>query len=169
MPTIKPCKRCTLPFTDTSLTANKKYCDTCKHTLRKEKWTIANRNKQNTRPHPHKIQCQICKLFYRKVISHVWQRHNMTGREYKEMIGVDQNKGLIHEDHRNLLHDHALKNKELVIDVNLLRKGVSTRYKKGTPNIGKYKRSAQTLARLKKNRFTIHKNKQKQGANSPKK
>ena len=82
----------------------------------------------------------------------------MTGREYKEMIGVDLIRGLIREDHRTLLHDHALKNKHVVIDENLLHKGKSTRYRKGMKNLGRYVRSPQTMARLRANTFAMNKN-----------
>lgn len=94
-----------------------------------------------------KIQCPYCKKYYRKVASHAWQVHNVYNRELKAELGLDVRKGLIPEADKEVLRKHVKYNYNVVVGENLLKKGIKTRVKKG--EYIKYKRSPETLARLK--------------------
>jgi len=92
------------------------------------------------------IQCQICKKWFRQVGTHVFLTHGITAREYREAYGFDVKKGQLPEDYKELKHNQAIENG---MDVRLQKTGIKTRFKKGQKGLGKYKRSAQTMARLK--------------------
>lgn len=93
-----------------------------------------------------KIKCLICGKSFTRVCSHVWQVHGMSAREYKEEFGLDRTKGIIPESLRSTMSEYAKFHK---MGEQLKKVGVSTRFKKGDPTIGKYKRSNQTLEKLK--------------------
>lgn len=101
-------------------------------------------------PDKDKLQCLICKNYYKRVCSHVRQRHGMNAREYKKEFGLDNKKGLMTEQARETMKKHTEKNRKIVIDRNLLIGGVKTRYKKGDNGIGTYERSSQSKKRLSK-------------------
>lgn len=116
------------------------------------KWDKANHAKYN-QYEPDKIKCPLCTLpaYYRKLASHTTQRHQTDARELKRIMGLDNKKGIVHPETRAILRAHALKNKSKVIDQNLLRNGKQSRFK---PNHKiNYKRSPQTMARLKQQSF----------------
>lgn len=88
--------------------------------------------------------CLICNKFFVKPMTHCWQAHGIYAREYKEMFGLDVSKGIIPHTHKELLRKNALKNG---MGERLEKSGESTRFKKGHKI--NYKRSKQTLDRLK--------------------
>ena len=96
-----------------------------------------------------KIQCFICKGWYKKICSHTTQRHNLDAKAYKKLMGKDNKKGLICEKSKELARQRNKENFDIVVKENLLKKGAETRFKEGH-KLGKYKRSPQTLERLKK-------------------
>jgi len=96
-----------------------------------------------------KIQCLICLHWYWKPMAHVWQRHKISAREYKEEYNLEVTKGIVPDWHRKILSKNALDNK---MDEQLMRVGMNTRLKKGH-SIGKYERSPITIAKLQKNRM----------------
>lgn len=81
-------------------------------------------------------------------MSHAWQRHSVLAREYKDTFGIEQGKGLIDSEQREILREHVKQNADIVIKKNLVNKGRMTRFKKGDSEIGRYKRSAETLEKL---------------------
>ena len=108
--------------------------------------------------HPHygeiiktpdgKIVCHICGNAYTKLGSHVFQKHNMTSREYKEMFGLEVGRGLITEEHRQHLKSQVMRNYDKVVADNLIKGGAGTRYKVGGAGRPKSKLSEQTLRKL---------------------
>lgn len=96
-------------------------------------------------PSDEKVQCLICNRWYTQLLSHVWQIHGTSGREYKNEYGFDVKKGLIKEPYRKVKRETqdpiTLKN---------LKKGAKYRFIKKDTRAGRYKRSKQTLERLKK-------------------
>lgn len=91
-----------------------------------------------------KIQCKICKKYYRQLGSHIYQTHEMTAQDYKVLYGLDVSKGLLTDDLKEL---KARKAKENNTYKNL-EKGAKYRFaKKHKIN---YVRSSETMERLKK-------------------
>jgi hypothetical protein len=76
--------------------------------------------------------------------------HGMDEREYKRIAGLDHKKGLIPETLKEIKARHVFENKTYT---NLVS-GKSTRFVKNDPRAGRYKRSPQTMNRLKKRLFS---------------
>jgi hypothetical protein len=109
------------------------------------KWQLDKYDKIASVPDPeHKCQCLICGKWYVQVGSHVYLRHGMTGREYREKFELEVKRGILPEWYRKLKGDQALDNETYLN----LEKGMKYRFKKGQKGIGKYKRSPVTLERL---------------------
>lgn len=131
----KPCKECGGPV-DRSLRGanNKKFCsDKCrgKDTWRRVREVqIAKWREERGKYAEGKIQCRLCEKWYVKVASHAFLTHHLTEEQYKEYFDLPLSKGIITEEHRLLLREHALENG---MDEQLKRVGVRTRYKKGDP------------------------------------
>ncbi len=105
------------------------------------------RDKEAEKPSDLKIQCQICGRWYRQVGSHIVQRHKMLAREYREKYGFDVKKGQLPDDLRALYGKQALENGTVK---NVIEGGKKYRFKKKQKGIGIYKRSEQTMKRLKR-------------------
>lgn len=116
-----------------------------KHSKMQVQWERNKRDKEASIPSKNKLQCQICGKWYTQVGSHVVQVHNMTAREYKEQYGFDVKKGQLPEDYRKLKKQRVFENKT----VENLKEGEKYRFKKNQKGIGTYKRSEETLERLK--------------------
>lgn len=94
------------------------------------------------------IKCLICGKQFRKPLAHAWQKHGMSAREYKEHFSLDVKKGIIPPEDREKLANNTRENGT----IKNLQQGAKFRFAKGhTIN---YKRSEQTLARL-KNHFEM--------------
>lgn len=94
---------------------------------------------------PGKIQCLECGGWYHVPLRHVRQTHRMTGLEYKIKHGLDKKRGLMSDITRKVMHDHAFKTGTIE---KLKKAGKKHWFKKGDKQIGRYKRSAQTMKRL---------------------
>jgi len=152
---MKKCTKCQANITSPPHANNVKYCTACRgqayrYTEYRTAWQVSKRAKQATMPQADKMQCYMCNLYYKKVISHAWQVHGVHEREYKDALGLDHQKGLIPEEAKEVLRKHIKDNYAVVVAKNLLKDGVKTRYKPQDKRAGKYKRSEQTLKRLKK-------------------
>jgi len=129
-----PCLHCEGPVARGPRDNNKKFCSVrCRNKalwqrVGKER-TIASRAKWGAYAEG-KIQCKLCDRWYVKPMAHVWQQHNMTEQEYKEYFDLPLSKGIIPEEHRQLLSRLALEND---MDKQLMRAGRRTRYIKGDP------------------------------------
>jgi len=107
-------------------------------------WQRNNRQKLLLKKYKHLIQCLICKKWYRQVGSHIVQTHNCTAREYREDYGFDRKRGQLSDDLRELKAKHVFQNKT----VKNLKQGIKYWFKKGDTTLGVYKRSQQTMERL---------------------
>ena len=157
---MKLCTKCQAPIIRSPRANNVKYCTACRveayrYTEYRTAWQATERARQATSPQADKIQCYICKLYYKKPISHAWQVHGVHEREYKEALGLDHKKGIIKEEAKEVLREHIKDNYAVVVTKNLLKGGAKTRYKPQDPRAGKYKRSQQTMDRLIHNN-TLH-------------
>jgi hypothetical protein len=92
-----------------------------------------------------KEQCVICDGWYWGVCYHATQRHGISEREYKKMIGADLGKGRLPAETKEKKKQHVFENGT----VENLKKGAKYRYQKGQKGVGVYERSPETLARLK--------------------
>ena len=95
----------------------------------------------------NKCQCLICGRWYVQVCSHVYLRHGMTGREYREHFDLEVKKGVVPDWYRKQKGDQALDNQTYLN----LRAGAKFRFKKGDKRAGDYKRSPITIAKLREN------------------
>jgi hypothetical protein len=144
------CKFCEKDFIRNTKANNKQFCSAfCREESYKEK------KKQSTRKYidkkvggfvQGKIKCLECGLYYHKVLTHVIQRHEMTGEEYRERHGLYHSKSLVSEDVKEIHRQIAFNNPE-VIEINLLKKGKKTRFTKG--KVYQYKRRPQHIQELK--------------------
>lgn len=93
-----------------------------------------------------KIQCKICGSWYWQLGSHVVQRHDITARDYRIKFGFDYKTGkeTTAKHLRELYKKQALENGTY----KNLRKGICFRFIKGDERAGRYKRSKQTMERL---------------------
>lgn len=92
--------------------------------------------------------CEICGKAYRRVISHVRQKHEMNEREYKKMFGFDLKKGICSKDSAELSRERVLNNADICINQNLLTGGKTHRFKKGSKGRTKEQVSEQTRIML---------------------
>lgn len=129
---------------------SQKYCSLrCRNKTylpRISKWHLAQYDKEASKPDPRKIQCLICKKWYRKVGSHIKERHGMTARTYREKFDLEVKRGILTEYEREPLREHVMSNGTL----KNLYKGRKYWFKKGSKTAGRYKRSHITMMRLKK-------------------
>lgn len=95
--------------------------------------------------------CEICGKSFKRVLSHVRQKHDMNEKEYKKMFGFDMTKGICSRESSFLSREKAYKNFNKVIVENLIKKGIKTRFKKGSKGRTKDKISEQTRIRLSRN------------------
>ena len=153
---MKPCTQCTMLFIDNS-NNQRRYCNDCA-TIRKkqsEKLHTLKLKERRGLPDPNKIQCLICYKWYKKPMSHAWQVHHTTAKEYKDNYNLEQ-KGLIPEHDKEILRKHVKDNFDLVVKYNLLKKGKQTRFKKD--HTFNYIRKPATLERLKQHAKTTLQN-----------
>lgn len=109
-------------------------------------WAIKKRDELASIPSVDRVQCLICGRWYVQLGTHTVQRHDMTGREYREHFELEVKRGLVPEWYRKMKGDQALENGT----VNNLKKGAEFRFHKGQEGLGTYKRSQETLERLSK-------------------
>lgn len=95
-------------------------------------------------------KCEICGKYYRRVLSHVRQVHQVSEKEYKTIFGFDLLKGICSKESSELSRQRVLENFDKCIGKNLLLKGEKTRFVKGSEGRKKDKVSQQTRLMLKK-------------------
>jgi len=113
---------------------NKKFCSVrCRNKVRWQQQGEAQKLKWREERGKYaegKFECKICGMWYVKVASHVFLIHHLTEDQYKETFDLPLSKGIISEEHKILLRQHALENH---MDEQLEKAGKRTRYKKGDP------------------------------------
>jgi hypothetical protein len=73
--------------------------------------------------------CEICGKSFKKLCSHVVQKHNISSREYKIQNWLDIWKWICCQSTRQSLQEHIKKNYDLVVTQNLISKWEQTRFK----------------------------------------
>lgn len=92
--------------------------------------------------------CHICCKAYDKVLSHVWQVHKLSAREYKRDFGLDVIKGIMSEESTEIARQRNKENYDLVVEENLLRRGEESRFEENHRGRTKDLVSEQTRRRL---------------------
>ena len=103
-----------------------------------KRWTKYNEERHNKKE-PGKIQCVLCEGWYHKVCSHVVQKHRITSKEYKDLIGVSHESGIMSKRSKEIARKRVYENKEKSININLIEGGRKTRYIKKDTRIKKGK------------------------------
>jgi len=85
-----------------------------------------------------------CGRWCRDLVRHITRHHKITAREYKKILGLNNNTSLISEATKEKLRAAVKKHKTHVN----LEKGKKYQFKKGDNAIQKYKRSEETKKRL---------------------
>jgi len=91
------------------------------------------------------FKCPICGEFYKGLAYHTTQTHGITGRELRRKMGLKRNYQLITPSIKERHKEIVLENKETHIEINLIKKGKKTRYKKGSKGHIKKEWSPQAL------------------------
>ena len=108
-------------------------------------WQRRNQDLKATVPGEGKIKCLICGRYYVQVGTHIFLRHGITAREYREEFDLERKKGILPLWYKKLKGDQALENGTF----KNLKKGKKYRCVPGDKRAGRYKRSKVTLERLK--------------------
>jgi len=92
--------------------------------------------------------CEICKKSFKRVLSHVRQKHFISEKEYKLTFGFDLGKGICSKESSERSREAVYSNYDKCIGKNLLNAGSSTRYVKGHDGRTADKVQEQTKIRL---------------------
>lgn len=91
--------------------------------------------------------CPFCGKAFRKLGMHFYYGHGITSREAHEKAGWDHSAKATNEDYRKLMRE---KLQEKCVSINLIKKGKSTRFKKGSSGRTRDQISAMTLKKLRR-------------------
>lgn len=91
--------------------------------------------------------CHECGEAHRKLMSHVWQCHDLSALEYKIIHGLDKYKSIMNDEAVELARERTLAHPELIRN-NLIDKGKGTRYVNNHAGRTKDKLSEQSKRRL---------------------
>ena len=75
--------------------------------------------------------CHICGGAFSKLGNHIRHVHSMTTKEYKDQYNLLHNTQLTSERYKNKMRHYTKKYYRKVVKKNLLKKGVSTRFRIG--------------------------------------
>lgn len=145
------CKQCNKPVIKThSASNNQKFCSIrCRNKSyqpRVSAWQRQKYDRLATNEPDGKVRCLICGRWYIQVGSHIYQRHELTAREYREYFNLEVSKGILPDWFRSLKGFNALENGTYLN----LKAGRPHRFKLNDPKAGKYTRSPITLERIRK-------------------
>lgn len=152
----KTCKQC---GSDITVKRFRSYCSAvCRTKFLNKKYYILydkatiqreRNDAKASQPSSKKIKCLVCGKWYVQVCTHVFERHKMTAREYKKEYGLDVKKGRVPEWYSEVKGQQAIDNETYLN----LKAGKKFWFKPGDPKAGRYKRSEETLERLKNRKY----------------
>lgn len=93
--------------------------------------------------------CEICGKSFKRLLSHVRQKHFIDEREYKTTYGLDLRKGICSQESSERSRIAVMNNYDKCVVRNLLKGGEKSRFKDGSKGRTKDKVSEQTRIRLK--------------------
>lgn len=85
-------------------------------------------------PHKNKLKCRICGRVFRHLGSHLWHRHGVLAKEYKEEYGLPFREALISTDIYEKKRNKFELDREKYLK-NLLRGGKKHQFKKGNSGV----------------------------------
>ena len=94
------------------------------------------------------LVCHICGKSFRKLASHVVQKHKIEARDNKVTFGLNTTIGLVTDELREKLSENVNNHPEVILR-NLIKKGKKTRYAKGAEGRTRAKVSPQLKMQLK--------------------
>lgn len=109
------------------------YCPACYRYFRLLKgvqYTPAEVGKVAVTP-DGKIICHICRQAYDKLGSHIYNKHGIATKLYKEYFKLNHNTNLTNATYHIKMREYTTKNYDLVVTENLTHKGENTRIKSG--------------------------------------
>jgi hypothetical protein len=139
------CQVCKKPFKTSR--PQYKYCAGCRKIAYRKLQTEGSRRfyaKNTGLFSKGKLKCKICGKWYIQLCSHVIQKHGMTSKEYKQMLGTYTSKGLIPKWYHDLKSEQVKPSSKL----SALIHGYKTRFKPGDSRAGNYQRSEEHLKAL---------------------
>lgn len=92
--------------------------------------------------------CEICKKSFKRVLSHVRQKHFISEKEYKLTFGLDVGKGICSKESSERSREMTLANYDKCIGKNLIHGGEKTRFSNGSIGRTRDKVQEQTRIRL---------------------
>ena len=92
--------------------------------------------------------CKICGKSFKRVLTHVRQKHDVNEKEYKLQFGLDLHKGICSKESSEISRNLVFANYDKCISKNLLYDGKKTRFKINSEGRTKDKVSEQTRLRL---------------------
>jgi len=95
------------------------------------------------------IKCELCGRFYKFLAPHLRQIHEVDIFDYKKEYGIDRGRGLITDEIKKIKRAYVKETYPEIIQNNLIKNGVKTRYTKGDTRAGNYERSEETKKQLK--------------------
>ena len=98
--------------------------------------------------------CELCGKSFHRLLSHVRLKHFMNEREYKLKYSLDLGKGICSKESSEKTRIKTLENYDKVIAKNLIKKGSTTRFSKGSKGRTKEKVSEQTRIALRERLYT---------------
>lgn len=101
--------------------------------------------------HEGKPICHICGKSFKKLMTHVWQKHNMSAYDYKKTFGLETTKGIMCQESVEIARLRNKQNYDKVVKENLLTKGEPKRFQIGWEGRTKDKVSPMTRKKLKEN------------------
>ncbi|KKR27909.1 MAG: hypothetical protein UT61_C0062G0009 [Candidatus Woesebacteria bacterium GW2011_GWA1_39_8] len=94
------------------------------------------------------LLCKYCLKEFQHLGSHLWHKHKVLARDYKEEFGLDYRYPLISETVKEKKQDRFEERREFYLQ-NLLKSGKKWYFKKGTSNRQRF--SKQSVERARKN------------------
>lgn len=94
-------------------------------------------------------KCEICGRYFKRVLTHVRQKHFIDEKEYKKEYGFDLYKGICSKESAERSRERVFENYDKCVEKNLVTKGAESRFKKGYKGRTKEKVSEQTKIMLK--------------------
>ena len=73
------------------------------------------------------VICHICGRAYRKLGSHIRNKHKLAQNDYRDMFGLYHNTKLSNNEYISIMQTHNDKNKDTVVNQNLIKSGFNTR------------------------------------------
>lgn len=126
----KDCKVCGGDITEKRF---RTFCSTIcreKHIYKKQYgYTLQWSRRKRGEYKPGKVKCGICGWWYVQVITHVIERHKMSGEEYREKLDLPYKRGIVPEWYHDMKSEITKENGT----ISNLESGAHMRYKEGDP------------------------------------